>query len=526
MPTEALTGGGIPASELTPQGYLEMAQAKAAAKTAALRRLGYSIPEHNAGAVVAAVGSGTPAFKVLQVGQVITAVDGASTPTLCAFVGALSHLAPGQTVHLRVALDHFTADGTPVAGAAVTRSLRLAPRPTDIPGYSGCPGVGASKGFLGVSLETQQDFTFPFPITINTADIGGPSAGLAMTLGLINTLSGGHLTRGQHRGRDRHHGADRRRRGRRRGGPEDRRGRAGGGHGVLRAAPRAGGRTGQGHPLAAGLRRLDAWPRRCRSYSDSAGRSPQQPPAGAGSGPGEPFDAGSSELGLSTLGAQVVGLRPCRTPPTASSARLRPDEVTRRSFTRNRRGFDPAEVVAYLEELSAELRVVGGRARRNCSRELVEAEERAANPEIDDARLTSALGQKSAELLRNAHEEASRLVNAAEETAAAVVRDAQQQATDIQVSAEAAAAERIAQAELSAGAVHEDVQADVAAILERARTDGSSLLDRARERGRLMIEQAQETRQADADRDGAAPTRSCSSRSNSCAPHAISWRAR
>jgi hypothetical protein len=150
-------------------------------------------------------------------------------------------------------------------------------------------------------------------------------------------------------------------------------------------------------------------------------------------------------------------------------------------------------VVAYLEELAAELAAWEEREEQLLA-ELAEAEDRAANPKIDDNRLTSALGQKSAEVLRHAHDEAARLVAAAEESAAAVVRDAQQQATDVQVSAESTAAERIAQAELSAGSVHEEAQADVAAILERARIDGNSLLDRARERGRLMIEQAQETR--------------------------------
>lgn len=180
-------------------------------------------------------------------------------------------------------------------------------------------------------------------------------------------------------------------------------------------------------------------------------------------------------------------------PPSVSSSRMRPDEVTGRTFTRNRRGFDPAEVTSFLEQLAGELAAWEERE-TELVRLLEEAEERAANPEIDPERLTAALGQKSAAVLRHAHQEAARIVATAEETANAVLRDTQQQATDIQVSAEAAAAERIAQAELDAGTVQQDAQADVAAILERARQDGNVLLDRARERGRLMIEQAQETR--------------------------------
>jgi DivIVA domain-containing protein len=180
-------------------------------------------------------------------------------------------------------------------------------------------------------------------------------------------------------------------------------------------------------------------------------------------------------------------------PPSTPASRMRPDDVPRRTFTRNRRGFDAAEVTAFLEELASELAAWEERE-EELLRLVSEADERSANPEISDNQLSSALGQKSAELFRNAHQEAARLVNAAEETAAAVIRDAQQQATDIQVSAEGASAERIAQAELAAGAIHEGVQSDVAAILDRARSDGNALLDRARERGRLMIEQAQETR--------------------------------
>ena len=47
-----------------------------------------------------------------------------------------------------------------------------------------------------VEMGTQPEYDFPFPIKINSDEIGGPSAGLAWTLGIINTLSGGHLTGG------------------------------------------------------------------------------------------------------------------------------------------------------------------------------------------------------------------------------------------------------------------------------------------------------------------------------------------
>jgi PDZ domain-containing protein len=197
VPSDEIVSNAYPASELNSQEYLEMVQSKEAAKTAALRRLGYSVPEHNAGVVIEAVGSNTPALGVLKVGQVITAVDGVPTPTACAFAGQLSNDRPGQSVRLSVDQNHFSPSGALLSGANRTTTIRLGTRPPGTPSESVCPGLRASRGYLGIALSTQQVFTFPFPITINTADIGGPSAGLAMTLGLLNTLSGGDLTGGR-----------------------------------------------------------------------------------------------------------------------------------------------------------------------------------------------------------------------------------------------------------------------------------------------------------------------------------------
>ncbi len=63
---------------------------------------------------------------------------------------------------------------------------------------SGCPGVnGPSPVYHGVVFQDQQDFSNPFPTSIDTAQIGGPSAGLAMTLGLMDKLTSGSLTGGR-----------------------------------------------------------------------------------------------------------------------------------------------------------------------------------------------------------------------------------------------------------------------------------------------------------------------------------------
>ena len=92
-----------------------------------------------------------------------------------------------------------------------------------------------------------------------------------------------------------------------------------------------------------------------------------------------------------------------------SSPHLTPDDVARHTFASVRRGFDPAEVRDYLESLAAGLRALAGRE-QELRDALAEAEERAANPVIDDAMLTAAVGKETARVLQSAHEAASEMV--------------------------------------------------------------------------------------------------------------------
>ncbi len=179
--------------------------------------------------------------------------------------------------------------------------------------------------------------------------------------------------------------------------------------------------------------------------------------------------------------------------PSIPTPHLDASEVARHSFGTVRRGFDPEEVRAYLAAL-AEALDRSARREQELVGQLHDAEERARHPVIDESVLTSSLGQRSAAVLRGAHEEAARILSQAEETAAATVRDAQQQATDIQVNAESSAAERIAEAELEANSLRQQAHEEAAAVVETARLEGEAVVERAREHGRAMLDQAQEAR--------------------------------
>ncbi|MGH9018787.1 MAG: S16 family serine protease [Acidimicrobiales bacterium] len=178
--TSALTGN-LPEAEYNDDGTIDMEESQLTAKAVALRQLGHPVPETDVGATIYGLLPGTPGYQVLHVGDVVTAVDGTPTPNPDALIAAIRAHDPGQTITMQVGSIAHPSPGRTV-------SLRLA---TGHDGGNVVPLVGI------VYMGTQPEYRFPFAISINSDQIGGPSAGLAWTLGIINTLSGGHLTGGR-----------------------------------------------------------------------------------------------------------------------------------------------------------------------------------------------------------------------------------------------------------------------------------------------------------------------------------------
>ncbi len=178
---------------------------------------------------------------------------------------------------------------------------------------------------------------------------------------------------------------------------------------------------------------------------------------------------------------------------TISSSRLSAADVVRHSFGVVKRGFDPAEVRSFLDLVAKELQGIEGRE-FDLRRQIAEAEERAKHPILDEATLTAALGQSSAQVLRNAYEEAAKITERAEQSAAQLLRNAQLQAADLEVQTESTVGGRIAEAELLAASLEQTSRTLAQKTLESASADGETLIAHAREQGRAMVEQAQEAR--------------------------------
>lgn len=194
VPSDELLGPSVSENEFVDQGYLEMSQAQQAATAAALTHLGYTINAKAAGALIYGMDPGSPASRVLQVGQIIVGVNFTLTPSACGLVTALHGLKPGSTVELRIEQSFINSSGTFESGKIVERKATLGTPPKGLK-EDGCGTADAvPTAYLGIEPEDQFNFDFPVKVSVHTADIGGPSAGLAMTLGIIDKLSGGHLT--------------------------------------------------------------------------------------------------------------------------------------------------------------------------------------------------------------------------------------------------------------------------------------------------------------------------------------------
>jgi len=160
-----------------------MASSKDAAQYQALRRLGYRVDENGTGAVIATVLDTGPAQGVLVPGDVVTAVDGRAIERSEQLIEIVSTATPGTVLVVDVEPIDFEREG-----ALPTRRVEV---------VVGARPDAPERGYLGVTTFTR-DLTFDFPVqvTIDSGSVGGPSAGLAFTLGILDVLTPGSITGG------------------------------------------------------------------------------------------------------------------------------------------------------------------------------------------------------------------------------------------------------------------------------------------------------------------------------------------
>ncbi|MCA1643921.1 MAG: PDZ domain-containing protein [Chloroflexi bacterium] len=176
----------VPAADVRPPGTSQeqvnqtnkrlIDESKPVAAVVALRAAGYPVDITGQGAEVERILAGMPAEGVLQVGDIITAVDRQPIGTTNALIDSVRHHQVGDQVTLTIRRDGQDQDI--VIG---TQSS-----PTE-------PG----RPIVGVTVSTYLfEVRMPFPVDIQSDNVGGPSAGFMFALGILDAVTDGDLTRG------------------------------------------------------------------------------------------------------------------------------------------------------------------------------------------------------------------------------------------------------------------------------------------------------------------------------------------
>ena len=144
----------------------EMAFSQHVAAVVALRKLGYHVVVKPTGVVVSQLIGGTHAPCNLQPMDVVAAVDGTPTLTVAALHDALGRVKPGAVVKLRIKRG----------GRTLTVPVKTV------------EDRATGRALVGFVPDQAANFKLPIKVAIDTNGIGGPSAGLAFTLEVMQQL--------------------------------------------------------------------------------------------------------------------------------------------------------------------------------------------------------------------------------------------------------------------------------------------------------------------------------------------------
>jgi PDZ domain-containing protein len=167
VPREQVYPSGKSVEETQAENRQAFLTSEQAARGAALAELGY--PEK---VVVQDLAENSASAGKLAAGDAIDAVNGVPTPDQDALKAALAGIPPGSTIQV-----DYTRLGAPGVATVTTTAA--------------AEGTGSALGVL--ILQTPYA---PFDVDIHVDDVGGPSAGLMLSLGIIDMVGDTDLTEG------------------------------------------------------------------------------------------------------------------------------------------------------------------------------------------------------------------------------------------------------------------------------------------------------------------------------------------
>ena len=169
MPEETIFPPTTTAKEVEEQNTQEMTNSQDDATAAALTEL--KIP-YSSIVTVGSTEKGLPADGKFKAGDEIVSVDGTPVADRETVSAAVRRHKPGEEVSFVVN-----------RGA---QSLTIA-----------VPTVAGKDGTPIVGITMRVGYKFPFEVKINVGDVGGPSAGMMFSLGIVDKLTPGSMTGGK-----------------------------------------------------------------------------------------------------------------------------------------------------------------------------------------------------------------------------------------------------------------------------------------------------------------------------------------
>jgi Lon-like protease len=168
LPEHVINPEGVSDTQRRRSSLNEMSRSQLVAITVALRQLGREVDIEAIGAEVVLVQPDAPADGELEVGDVIVAAEGEDVTSTSDLQGAMSDLSPGDEASLTVE----RGEGEQIELTLATRASNQEPE----------------RAVVGVQVQDAEDFQFPVDIEIDAGSIGGPSAGLAFALNIVDEL--------------------------------------------------------------------------------------------------------------------------------------------------------------------------------------------------------------------------------------------------------------------------------------------------------------------------------------------------
>ena len=172
VPREAIFPEDQSDAEIAAQNVAEFSDSTSDSTAAALT---YLHRPYDTLVVVSAVVGGTPADGHLEPGDQILAIDSTTIAAPADVTTAMSGVRPGDVVEVRVRRE---------GKGDVVERITSTTNPHD-----------PSRAFLGISVG--EVYRAPFHLEITLDGVGGPSAGMMLSLGIIDKLTPGALTGGR-----------------------------------------------------------------------------------------------------------------------------------------------------------------------------------------------------------------------------------------------------------------------------------------------------------------------------------------